>query len=166
MKQDSLAVTSGQTIAVGTPLGQVGHSGSGSWPHLHLGAAQLPAGTSSLPLAYAKVEVGLNPVANDPWRRWLPLWALREGYTVQRAGALCGDVAVNEALDAGDVDAFRAALASPSDAPLTFEGARRCNVIAPAAACSVRDLVVLRRAIAAPGQLPGVAEVCPAALGS
>ncbi len=166
LKQGSLAVTPGQPVAAGAVLGEVGHSGSGSWPHLHLGAAQLPAGTVTLPLAYTKVEVGLNPVASDPWRRWLPLWALREGYTVERAGALCGDVAVNERLDDADVAAFRALLANPGGAPLTLEGARRCNVIAPVAACSVRDLVVLRRALASPGQLPGVAEVCPAALGT
>lgn len=165
LKQNSVTVSPGQPIAAGALLGQVGHSGSGTWPHLHLGASRLPADTPTLPLAYTKVEVGLNPVANDPWLRWLPLWALREGYFVQPAGALCGDVAVNEILDAGDVSAFRARLANPSGAPLSFEGARRCTVISPARPCDVRDLSVLRRNVAAGGLQPVVAEVCPAALG-
>jgi hypothetical protein len=166
LKQNSVTVAPSQTIAAGTLIGEVGHSGSGTWPHLHLGATQLPDDAPSLPLAYTKVEVGLNPIAADPWLRWLPLWALREGYMVKTAGALCGDVVVDETLNSGDVVAFRALLANPGGAPLSVDGARRCTVVAPARPCDVRDVVVLRRALATPVQAPGVAEVCPAALGT
>ena len=166
LEKSSVTVSPAQSVAAGVVIGQVGNSGSGSWPHLHLGAAQLPAGEPSLPLAYTEVEVGLNPVAGDPWLRWLPAWGIREGYFARSAGALCGDVVVDEVLNASDVSAYRALLADPAGAALAVEGSRRCTVVGPARPCDVRDVAILRRKLATPGQPPGIAQVCPAALGA
>ena len=73
---------------------------------------------------------------------------------------------VDEVLNAADVGALRAALASPTGKPLTTEGARRCPVIGSSHPCDVRDSAVLRRKLATPSLAPGIAQVCPAALGS
>jgi len=82
------------------------------------------------------------------------------------AGALCGDAVVDQGLNAGDVTAFRAELANPTGAPFSSDGARRCEVISSAHVCSVVDLTVLRRKLAAPSLPPGISQVCPAALGT
>lgn len=166
LKKSSVAVVPTQSVAAGAVIGQVGNSGSGAWPHLHLGASLLPSGETTVPLAFKDVEVGLNPVANDPWLRWLPAWGIREGYLTRPAGALCGDVVVDELLNASDVSAFRALLANPAGAALSLEGARRCTVVGPPRSCDVRDVAILRRELASPSQPPGISQVCPAALGT
>lgn len=165
LKKDTITAQPDQPVAAGELLGQVGHSGSNTWPHLHLSAETFSTAVTR-PLAHTEVEVGLNPVTADPWLRWLPSWALREGMFVRPAGALCGDVAVNEQLEAADVSALRAYLANPSGAPLSSEGARRCTVIGAPRPCDARDVAVLRRKVATPSRPPGIAQVCPAALGT
>ena len=167
LKQGSVAVTPAQSLDPGAIVGQVGNSGSSdAGPHLHLGAETIGVGAPGLPIAQTEVEVGLNPVAADPWLRWLPSWGIREGYFVRSAGALCGDVVVDQGLNAGDVSALRAFLSNPAGAPLSSEGVRRCTVIGAPHPCDVRDSAVLRRKLATPGRAPGIAQVCPAALGT
>ncbi len=51
-------------------------------------------------------------------------------------------------------------------APLSTEGARRCTVIGAPHPCDARDSAVLRRKLAVPSRAPGIAQVCPAALGT
>lgn len=76
----------------------------------------------------------------------------------------CGDVSDDAAVDAGDVSAYRAFLADPVTAALPAEGVRKCTVIGSVpAACGIRDLVVLRRALGS--ELPGLADSCAAQIG-
>jgi hypothetical protein len=81
-QQGTVSVTAGQQVERGTPLGLVGNSGQSGWPHLHLGLWR-PGGVS-LPLAFERVRVSLNPGGNDPWARELEVWELREGLLVER----------------------------------------------------------------------------------
>ena len=82
IRQGTIPLAQGQAVATGAPLGQVGHSGSNSWPHLHLEAQDIANGFSSLPLAIRNAEVRLNPVSNDPWLRHVGAWGIREGMFV------------------------------------------------------------------------------------
>jgi peptidase M23-like protein len=166
LKQGSVAVSQGQSLTPGVQVGQVGNSGSGAFPHLHLGAETIGVGAPGLPIAHTEVEVGLNPVSADPWLRWLPNWPLREGYYVRPAGALCGDTVVDQVLNGSDVTALRGALANPGGSPLSSDGVKRCTVIGSDRACDVRDAVVIRRKLASPSRPPGIAQVCAAALGT
>lgn len=81
LKQDSVAVRPGAKVKAGARLGAVGNSGQSSWPHLHLG---LWRGADTVPLAFARVRVGLNNTASDPWARDLARWDPREGFFVTR----------------------------------------------------------------------------------
>jgi murein DD-endopeptidase MepM/ murein hydrolase activator NlpD len=105
LKQGTIALAQGQALGPGAPLGQVGHSGSSSWPHLHLEAQDIANGFESLPLAIRNAEVRLNPVSNDPWLRHVPVWGIREGMFVAN-----GTEAV-PALGAGALAALGATLA-------------------------------------------------------
>jgi hypothetical protein len=160
MRQGTVPVNPAQSVAAGASLGQVGHSGSNSWPHLHIEARQWPADTPTLPLGLSEVEVGLNPGAGDPWQRRMLLWPIREGFLVERAGAFCGDLDLDETLAAADVALLRGHLAG---GVLGAEALARCTVIAPQRPCDIRDVAVLRRALA-PLE-PGVAQVCPGVSG-
>ncbi len=162
MRQNTVPVSPAQSVAAGASLGEVGHSGSNTWPHLHLEARQWPADTPTLPLGLSEVEVGLNPGAGDPWQRRVALWPIREGFLVERAGAFCGDLDLDEALAAPDVALLRGHLAGGS---LGAEALARCTVIAPQRPCDVRDAVVLRRALGPAPLAPGVAQVCPGVSG-
>ena len=164
LKQDSITVGLNQSVAAGQQIGNVGHSGSNTWPHLHLGGMLTADNSQSYPLAHTEVEVGLNPTPSDPWLRWLPVWALREGMFEKPAGALCGDVLVDQVLNAGDVSALRARLANPTGAPLSADGEHRCTVIGAPHACGVIDATIVRRKLAT--LAPGISQVCPAALGT
>jgi murein DD-endopeptidase MepM/ murein hydrolase activator NlpD len=82
LKQGSIPVVQSQAVAKGAALGQVGHSGSTSWPHLHFEAQDIANGFASLPLAIQNAEVRLNPVSADPWLRQVPVWGIREGFLV------------------------------------------------------------------------------------
>jgi hypothetical protein len=82
LQQGSIPLAPSQAVAKGAAIGNVGHSGSTSWPHLHFEAQDIANGFASRPLAIANAEVRLNPVANDPWLRVLPSWGIREGFLV------------------------------------------------------------------------------------
>ncbi len=163
MRQNTVPVSPTQAVAAGAALGQVGHSGSNSWPHLHLEARQWPADTPTLPLGLLEVEVGLNPGAADPWQRRMAEWPIREGFLVERAGAFCGDLDLDDALAPADAALLRSHLAG--GATLGAEALARCTVIAPARPCDIRDAVVLRRALEPAPLAPGVAQVCPGVSG-
>jgi len=74
----------------------------------------------------------------------------------------CGDVDVDGGVDAADLATFRAFLADPAGHPLGAAGTSRCNVLQAGQPCSLRDSVVLARALAAPPLVPGIAPVCSA----
>jgi hypothetical protein len=75
----------------------------------------------------------------------------------------CGDANDDARVDADDVQAMRAWLADPVDAPLVAPA--KCRVNERYAACSVLDATVLARALATPSPLaPGVAQTCDASL--
>ena len=50
----------------GEPLGEIGHSGSTTWSHLHLDAQEILNGFATIPIELGPVRVGLNPVPDDP----------------------------------------------------------------------------------------------------
>jgi hypothetical protein len=77
----------------------------------------------------------------------------------------CGDVDIDADVDDADLARFRAFLADPLGQPLDAAGASRCNVVAAGQACSLRDVVVLARALAQPPLAPGIAPVCSAVTG-
>lgn len=78
--------------------------------------------------------------------------------------ASCGDVSLDNALDAADVALYRAQLADPA-AALSAAGEARCGVIDAALPCDLRQLVVLRREVEGSALAPGIANVCLAAGG-
>jgi hypothetical protein len=78
----------------------------------------------------------------------------------------CGDLEADGDVDASDLQRVRRFLADPAGQPLSAAGAARCNVIDAGTACSLRDAVVLARALADPPQPPGIAPVCSAVTGS
>jgi hypothetical protein len=84
VKQGSIPFAPGASVATGVLAGRVGNSGYSGWPHLHLGADTIPGqpGGVAIPLGITNANVGLNPTANDPWRRTVPSWGIREGYFV------------------------------------------------------------------------------------
>jgi hypothetical protein len=84
LKQGSIPFAPGAPVAAGALAGRVGNSGYSGWPHLHLGADTIPAqpGGVAIPLGITNANVGLNPTTNDPWRRTVASWGIREGYFV------------------------------------------------------------------------------------
>jgi hypothetical protein len=87
LKQGTIPVAQSQAVAKGASLGQVGHSGSTSWPHLHFEAQDIANGFAKIPLAIQNAEVRLNPVSADPWLRYVPAWGIREGCLVSNGPA-------------------------------------------------------------------------------
>lgn len=83
LQAGSVALAPGAPVAAGAPLGNVGHSGSTTWSHLHLDAQDISAGFATRPIALTQVRVGLNPVPSDPWARRLASWGVREGFIVE-----------------------------------------------------------------------------------
>ena len=71
----------------------------------------------------------------------------------------CGDANDSGVVEAGDVDALRAALTAA--APLSPAGAAKCRIETGSAACDVIDVAVLRRRLQSLG--PGIAQACAAA---
>ena len=71
---------------------------------------------------------------------------------------LCGDLDQDEDQDTVDLLALRMALADPSGAALSPEGAQRCNVIAPIRPCDIVDVAVMSRALDL--LAPGIADAC------
>ena len=86
-KRGTSAFEAGRPVAAGQELGRIGHSGSSTWPHLHMGLWRTPEGRQTLPMALANVRVGLNPGRDDPWARSLGRWEIREGFLVENRAA-------------------------------------------------------------------------------
>jgi hypothetical protein len=164
LKQGSVPLDAGASVAAGQVVGEVGNSVVGwSWPHLHL-QAELPAGGSELaPIALREVEVQLNPGDADPWERRLASWEIREGVLVRPARALCGDLDLDRALGPGDAALYRLALAGAIALPQA--ALERCSVRGAAGPCELADSVVLRRQLANPPLAPAISQGCAAAIG-
>jgi murein DD-endopeptidase MepM/ murein hydrolase activator NlpD len=165
LRQGSVAVNAGEGVVAGQIIGQVGNSVPGwSWPHLHL-QAEAPAGGPELqPIALREVEVQLNPGDADPWERRVASWEIQEGLLVRSARALCGDLDLDRALTPADLALYRAALIGSTT--LSVAASARCTVIGSAGPCALPDQVVVARQLAAPPQLPALAQACSAAVGS
>lgn len=82
-KRGTSGFAPGARIAARQSLGLIGHSGSSTWPHLHMGLWRLPEGRETLPMALSRVRVSLNPGPDDPWARSLDRWDIREGFLVE-----------------------------------------------------------------------------------
>lgn len=96
LKQGSVTVKPGDTVAQGTPLGQIGQSGMADFPHLHLSVRQ--DGKKLDPFAPGATTCG--PPADDLWTPDLP----------HQAGGL---LAIGIAPDVPKYDAIKAGLPSP-----------------------------------------------------
>jgi hypothetical protein len=72
----------------------------------------------------------------------------------------CGDVNEDGVFDPNDPAALRLHLADPSGGVLTADGLARCAVIGDPVGCSIRQVVVMRRALQEPPLPPGLAPVC------
>lgn len=92
LKQGTIPLAPGQAVAAGALMGSVGHSGSASWSHLHLGGEEIGVGSPGVPLALTGVEVSLNHAASDPWARDLGSWGIHEGFFVAPAGTVGCDL--------------------------------------------------------------------------
>ncbi|MBF0408659.1 MAG: urea transporter [Candidatus Riflebacteria bacterium] len=58
LKKNSILVTPGQAVSIGTPLGKVGNSGRSAIPHLHLQLQLLPAaGSANIPFLFRDLLV-------------------------------------------------------------------------------------------------------------
>jgi len=105
-----------------------------------------------------QVDSRKNPDANSPssnlgdyYRFGKPIYA-----------ALPGTV-ISTDVDNADLPPRSSASGNPN---FVYMGARRCTVIGAPHACEVLDVSVIRRKLATPSLAPGIAQVCPAALGS
>ena len=78
---------------------------------------------------------------------------------------ICGDVNGDLFVANSDVHAFRESLADPNGSPLSTMGQTKCNVIGDVRLCDILDVVVLRRALAAPPRPPGIAPACEVVVG-
>ena len=87
-----------------------------------------------------------------------------DGCSADCFSEVCGDVNLDDLVDPGDIDTYRVHLADPNGMPLTNSAEERCTVIGPEPACDIRQLTVLRRALADPFLPPGIALVCEAVL--
>ena len=85
----SIPFAASDPVAAGEVVGEIGNSGIFfSWPHLHYEAQDVPSLPTLVrePMGFTDVCVGLNPTADDPWRRCnLASWGIREGYFVQKS---------------------------------------------------------------------------------
>ena len=86
-RQGSSSHPAGSTMSAGQVMGRIGNSGFTSYPHLHVGLWRLPEGRETLPMAFSRVRVGLNPGPVDPWARALERWDIREGFIVENLTA-------------------------------------------------------------------------------
>ena len=97
--QGSVSATVGTAFDPGETIGSLGHSGSCSWPHLHLEARTIGGGDPSRPIELIDLEVGLNRSLKDPWSRRLSTWGVREGFFIR--SHTCSDPTL--ALDQNDI---------------------------------------------------------------
>jgi hypothetical protein len=77
----------------------------------------------------------------------------------------CGDVDDSGIVDFADVDTYRDSLADPVGLALTPAGVAKCSVLYSAGPCEILDVTVIQRALEATPLLPGIAQVCGAAVG-
>ena len=81
LKKGSLAVTEGEEVAAGTPLGLVGNSSSFGWPGLAFQAFDESRDPwAPLPAILENVRVSLTPAEVDPWARHLVEWLPSPGH--------------------------------------------------------------------------------------
>jgi cysteine-rich repeat protein len=77
----------------------------------------------------------------------------------------CGDINDDGTVDDGDVTDYRDYLASPDALPLSLAGERKCTTIGSQPSdCDVLDVTILRRVIQGPDLLPGIDQICEAAV--
>jgi len=81
-QKGSVTVKPGEQVTADQQVGLVGNSGKSLAPHLHVAAWGGVFRAKTVPIAFAKVRVGLNPVDNDPWARELDRWQPRYGFLV------------------------------------------------------------------------------------
>lgn len=82
LQQYSVRYGAHDRVAKGTHLAKVGNSGPSAEPHLHLDA-YIDSKSNRIPIAFRSVEVRLNLSPQDPWKRNIDTWNIREGYFVE-----------------------------------------------------------------------------------
>jgi hypothetical protein len=76
----------------------------------------------------------------------------------------CADVNDDGLVDHDDYDAYRDSLADPVGFALTPEGVAKCSVIDSPGPCEILDVSVIARALEPTPLLPGIDQVCAAAM--
>lgn len=95
LKQNSVKAEVGQRFRVGEEFAVTGNSGLTGFSHLHLelckgrrlgppGGEATDTKPGTLPVAFEKALVSLNPIANDPWTRYVENWQIRAGVFVEK----------------------------------------------------------------------------------
>ncbi len=82
-RKGSVTVKPGEQVKAGQQVALVGNSGKSLAPHLHVAVWGGTFRSKTVPAAFAKVRVGLNPVEDDPWARELDRWQPRYGFLVE-----------------------------------------------------------------------------------
>jgi murein DD-endopeptidase MepM/ murein hydrolase activator NlpD len=82
-QKGSVTLKAGDRVTAGQQVGRVGNSGRSDVPHLHVALWTGRLLSTTAPLAFANVRVGLNPAKDDPWARELPSWEPRREYFVE-----------------------------------------------------------------------------------
>jgi hypothetical protein len=76
----------------------------------------------------------------------------------------CADVNDDGIVDFADFDDYRDSLADPAGFALTLEGVAKCSVIDSPGPCEILDVSVIARALEPAPLLPGIDQVCAAAM--
>ena len=85
VQQNKMDVAVGQRLKPGDQIGRTGNSGYSSQPHVHMQVlkSRIQGKRKTLPMAFEKALVSLNPGRNDPWTRYVENWEIREGVFVE-----------------------------------------------------------------------------------
>ncbi len=126
---------------------------SGGFPTLDSDADVIAAYRDNCPFAFNPTQDNSGAV--------LPLAADGIGDACQ-----CGDVNDDGIVDYDDYDAYRDSLADPDPdgLGLTLAGVAKCSVIDSPGPCEILDVTVIARALEPTPLLPGIDQVCTAAM--
>jgi hypothetical protein len=85
-QQNGIKVQPGQNLRKGDVVGLVGNSGFSGWAHLHIDLMEQKARgkSATVPIAFDKAIVSLNPIPDDPWTRYVENWEIRAGVFVEQ----------------------------------------------------------------------------------
>ncbi|WP_329100852.1 peptidoglycan DD-metalloendopeptidase family protein [Micromonospora sp. NBC_01699] len=88
LRQGTVTVVTGDTVAAGQVLGKLGDSGNASEPHIHLEVRQDKPGDNPLrPLMISDAWL-VDRLANTPWNPESPMWGPTDGRAIPNSNVL------------------------------------------------------------------------------